>query len=750
MSRPLAGRAFWLATAASVALLPGTLAAQETPQTPGSTWLGRLTYFTTRLPRPVLEVPASVTVVDGEQIEAQNVTDMQQLVRYVPGVSANRQVGAAQPFGDLGGFSVRGVEGNRVMMLIDGARVPERITDGSRDYMDMSFVRQAEIIRGPSSVLWGADALGGVVALRTITAEDVLQGRSRGGTFRLGYDSFNQDTTGAITLAQRLNENLSFVIGVSRQQNAEAELSNAAEVNEESGIACTRNLSWGATPCDELNPLDNSATRGIARLHWTPAEGHELTFSFDRLHRDTRINNNFALGPNASGSQIIHSDLRERTTSRNRYAFEHLWTPQGGLVDEVRTTLSYSTNSMDIDWYQRIDARTSTSPLTYQQRWVHNQSYLSEDFLELDIQANRSFSTGAIDHELTFGFDGDRADTDYQRITYTTDLATGTTTRVGGGGFNFANVTTTRADVYIQNRMTWGGGRFELTPGLRYATYDMEPRADADYVPVPGQEPQTRSARETLLSLGARWQINDTWSVWANAGEGFKMPTAQQLFLSNPAFGLIPAPDLQPEYVTSYEIGTRAVFDRGYLSVSAYNARYDNFILGLQPVVIEGTTYYTSRNVSERETWGVEVSGEYELRPELTLNGSLAWQQGRDRASAGAAQTWANLPPLTGTIGLSWEVPRYDLTLDLVSRFASGVNRTTSATGFRPGGYAAFDVYGQWAITPSASLNFGVVNIFDRTYFESSAIGISPGVASPLGMLTGPGRTFNVSLNTRF
>lgn len=743
MSRPLSGRAVWLATAASLALLPGALAAQETPATPGYQWLGRLTYFATRLPRPVLEVPASVTVVEAEQIEAQNITDMQQLTRYTPGVNVNRQAATPQPFGDLGGFTIRGAAGNRVMMLVDGARVPEQITDGSRDYMDFSFVRQAEIVRGPSSVLWGADALGGVVALRTILPEDVLEGRQQGGTARLSFDSFNHEAAGAVTLAQRLSDRLSFVVGVSRQNHAEATLSNAGEAMTRYGQTCTRNLAWGATPCDEFNPLVSRNTRVLARLHWTPVDGHELTFSFDALRRDQTAHNNTALGPNATGTTTTYSDRRERETRRTRYAVEHLWTLQSALADQVRTTLSFTPNSMNTEWFVRTGTPTTQS-------LAHNWLYYAEDFLEFDIQASRSFSLGGAEHEVTYGFDGDRTTTDYQRVTRTTNLGTGVVTESRGGGFNFANATTTRADFYIQDRISWAGGRFELTPGLRFATYRMDPRPDPDYRSPAGHTPESQSARETLFSLGARWQLSDAWSVWANAGEGFKMPTAQQLFVSNPDFNLIPAPDLRPEYVRSIEIGARAQFGRGYLSVSAYNARYTDFIQSFQEVVIDGDSWYTSRNLSARETWGVEAAGEWELRPGLLLNGSVAWQQGRDVATAGAAQTWANLPPLTGTLGLTWELPQYALTLDFVSRFATGVTRTATATGFRPGGYALLDIYGRYDFSAETSLNFGVTNLFDRMYFQPTAIGLAPSSSNPLGLHTGPGRTFSIALNTRF
>ncbi|MCC5970730.1 MAG: TonB-dependent receptor plug domain-containing protein [Pararhodobacter sp.] len=213
------GRAVLLVTAASIALLPAPLMAQTdaTAAPVAGGLLGRITYFATRLPRALEDVPATVTVIDGEDIEAQGISDMQQLTRYVPGLTVNRQINAAQPFNDFDGFNMRGVGGNRVLMMVDG----------SRDYLDMNFTRQAEVVRGPGSVLWGADALGGVVALRTIDPEDVLQGRQRGGTARIGFNGFNRESNAAATFAQRFSDSLSVLVGYSRLQAREPRLSRA-------------------------------------------------------------------------------------------------------------------------------------------------------------------------------------------------------------------------------------------------------------------------------------------------------------------------------------------------------------------------------------------------------------------------------------------------------------------------------------------------------------------------------------------
>ena len=190
--------------------------------------LEAITVFGTRQTSQLTDIAKTITVVSGEELDDQFIGDMGQLTRYTPGVFANRQTTSTDPFDSFGGFTIRGVGGNRVQMLVDGARVPERITDGTRDYLDFNFTKQVDIVHGPGSVLWGADALGGIVAMETIDPDDILaDGKEKGGELEVSYDSFDNRFNNSATYAQRINDSFSLLAGLSYTHANEPELSNA-------------------------------------------------------------------------------------------------------------------------------------------------------------------------------------------------------------------------------------------------------------------------------------------------------------------------------------------------------------------------------------------------------------------------------------------------------------------------------------------------------------------------------------------
>lgn len=772
MSRYEGRKALWLAGCAGLALLcaqqghalaqSGTQAETRTAAQPGAaaaeaqakadaqgliTQLSRVTLFADRQETAVLDVPAHVSVVTGADIERLGISDMQQLTRYLPGVTVARQTSATDPFNTFSGFTVRGVGGNRVQMLVDGSRVAERITDGTRDYLDLNFVRQVEVVRGPASVLWGADALGGIVAVETLDPEDVLKGRSMGGQGRLAYDSLNGSGTASGVFAQRWSDTFAVLAAVSRQSAHEARLSNA---RADGGLyGCPRNLAAGQLPCNKLDKMGTDSYRGMLKFVWTPSTEHRLELSADMMRRDTDVDYTRTLGRQTNGSTLSSYD-RKLELTRHRFGVEHQWTPENGLLDSLKTSFAYAPHKYDRSGLQRgvtsaRQAYTTEDLLGY-----------SEDFYELDLQATKGFATGALSHELTFGFDGDYSTQDYVRRDRTTNLVTGAVTEARAGGFNFANAQTRRADIYAQDKIGLFDGKLELTPGLRFATYRIEPKPDADYKLVAGSPPFVRQDNELLKSLGALYRVDQTWSVWGKYGEGFKMPTAQQLYTSVPGafFNLTPAMDLKPEYVRSLEAGARAELNDGYVAVTAFHARYTDFIQSFYNP--PGTSDYTYRNLSKVQVWGIEVEGAYSLTQDLTATASLSWQKGIQNVSADADTTAHTLPPLTAVLGLSYAIPDYNLTLDAVTTLASPVYKVGEADGFKPGGYALLDLFASWKVSEMASFDVGVKNVFDTRYFEASAAGMTlrptTSIASqnPLELQTGAGRTFSAAFNVKF
>lgn len=113
------------------------------------------------------EMPGHVSVIDRQQIEALNRTSLNQLISAFSGVSINQQGGA----GGVTSMYVRGGEANFTVILIDGVQVnnPVDTRGGSFDFatLDPAQIERIELIRGPQSAVYGADALSGVLNIVT-------------------------------------------------------------------------------------------------------------------------------------------------------------------------------------------------------------------------------------------------------------------------------------------------------------------------------------------------------------------------------------------------------------------------------------------------------------------------------------------------------------------------------------------------------------------------------------------------------
>ena len=112
----------------------------------------------------VAQLGASVTVIGEDELKTYNYSEFQEVMRQVPGVDIQR-------FGGLGRNSsirIRGANPNQVQVLVDGMRVKSP-TLGSAELSEISLdaIERIEVVRGPQSTLYGADAIGGVVNVIT-------------------------------------------------------------------------------------------------------------------------------------------------------------------------------------------------------------------------------------------------------------------------------------------------------------------------------------------------------------------------------------------------------------------------------------------------------------------------------------------------------------------------------------------------------------------------------------------------------
>lgn len=746
---------------ALAAALPVPAIAQQLTEAQ-TTILERFVLTATRSTKNVLDVPQNVAVIDAKTLEKHQVRDIQDLVRYEPGISVDRQTSLTNPFGQLNSFSIRGVGGNRVQILVDGSRVQERITDGSRDLIDPWNMKAVELVRGPNSVLWGADALGGTVAFRTRDPSDLLAGSGKPWALELktGWDSFDNSFRKQITAAYDFGD-VEVLGSIGHVSSEEPRMTKA---DPEGGV-------WGSCPrpsyfrCDQLFPTDTSAWNGLAKVVWTPSADHEFKLTGEFYSRETEIdqiwdsgaeNPLYASNP-AYYSYYYESQsyIRNLDMSRTRLALEHTWQVNTPWLDSVNWKLSYSPQHRNVDSHQTRYYSLLATPALREIEQVRNYG---ENFLEADVQLTSHADFAGMSHNFTYGFDGDTTATTYEGY----DITNGV--KAGGKGFNFPKVDTVRADLYLQDEIKLLDDRLTVTPGVRWATYSIDPTADADYVPLPGYEPHKIESERLIKKLSALYKLDDTYSVYAAYGEGFKMPTSQQLFISSSSVigttgfvTVIPNPDLKPESVSNYEAGLRGEFDRGFFSVNGFYSQYENFIRGLQPVAGE-TNKYTSDNVDRVELWGIEASAEYEVLDNVFLTGSLTYSKGVQQVNSGSDETpFDGAVPLTVVAGVRYELPEHGLELELIGTFADGVTERADPDAFKPEGYAVFDAYAKWSPKENIELTAGIQNIFDTKYFPNTLTGYaatpddaSVAAQNPLELQAAPGRTFKLGATVKF
>ena len=149
-----------LALALAIASLTANADAQEPPDT---FRLGEIIVTATRTPQPRAAVPAHVTVLQGEALRARGITRVVDALRTA-GVGSVAQIGAP---GAAASLFLRGGESDYVQVLIDGVQVND--PGGAYDWAHLGTadIDRIEIVRGPTSVLYGSDAVAGAVQIFT-------------------------------------------------------------------------------------------------------------------------------------------------------------------------------------------------------------------------------------------------------------------------------------------------------------------------------------------------------------------------------------------------------------------------------------------------------------------------------------------------------------------------------------------------------------------------------------------------------
>ena len=125
-----------------------------------------------RTPQSSLEVGSALSIISQEELEAKQIRLVSDALRAVPGLAVNR----AGPAGTLTQLRIRGAEANHTVVLIDGVKINDPFSsEVDFAHLMAADIERIEILRGPQSVLYGSEAIGGVISIFTKKASEATQ-----------------------------------------------------------------------------------------------------------------------------------------------------------------------------------------------------------------------------------------------------------------------------------------------------------------------------------------------------------------------------------------------------------------------------------------------------------------------------------------------------------------------------------------------------------------------------------------------
>ncbi|MDX1581617.1 MAG: TonB-dependent receptor plug domain-containing protein, partial [Alphaproteobacteria bacterium] len=228
--------------------------------------LDTITVSATRNPMAAFDYPGQVSVIDREIIEDISPSSLSDVFQAIPGAEFS---GGPRRSGEVP--TIRGLSGQGVLVLFDGARQSFLSGHDGRFFIDPEIVQAVEVLRGPASALYGSGALGGVISIRTMTAQDVLEpGERMAGKLSGGFQSVNDEWRGT-------------AMGAWRSENGKIDLIGSGTYRSSGDIALGSGLAL---------PADDEIVSSLLKGTFQPADDLRIALSWQRYGGNSLDPNN--------------------------------------------------------------------------------------------------------------------------------------------------------------------------------------------------------------------------------------------------------------------------------------------------------------------------------------------------------------------------------------------------------------------------------------------------------------------------
>ncbi|MBL4900528.1 MAG: TonB-dependent receptor, partial [Colwellia sp.] len=590
-----------------------------------------------------------------------------------------------------------------VLMIKDGMRMNEGYgANGLNDIVGRGFIetdtlKQVEVAKGAASSLYGSDALAGIVVFTTKDASDYLtEGEVFAGNVKLGYNSDGKQSNIGTTLALETGA-FEHLLSISVRDGEEEQ--NYYNTKPELDISSTSVLfksKFNINNDDYLNfiadiwqqDVDGLVANGLLG-NFRDLTGYDIVKEMSESEKD---NKSFQLQyHNESGTALF--DIANISIYSNR---------------TEQTEIEYGQIDIDANFgFPLVELRDMWKTGVYKQKTV---GLLSNASLKLNNM-----------HRLGYGLDVEKS-TSTRTVEKLYSVAGTPKSGYPQSEEKFPKTEVLRAGIFVNDEISLLDNKLLITPGARFDTYEMEPTGVTNNN---GSAYKKYDENNISLNLGALYKFSDMAIVFAQYGQGFKVPAYDLAYIDhdNSLYGykIIAADDdLVPEESENIELGLRGHQGNLIYNAAIYYSQYDNF---LETAFIRTETFtspysgqesdvyvYQYKNIDAITIKGIELGFEYLISDSLSVYLNAAYQDGTDDETGDYI---SSISPLSGNVGINYDSESFST--ELILNWADKMDKVNDGE-IKIAGYGTLDWLLHVEITDNLRVNLSVTNLLDKEY----------------------------------
>ncbi len=582
----------------------------------------------------IIDSPRSISVITAEEIRRKNYRTTPEALNDLVGVLVQEtNYGGGSP-------TIRGLIGNQILILIDGIRLNNAIFRlGPNQYLstiDIYQIERIEVIRGTGSVLYGSDALGGLINIITKSREDFHQDIGISSRIFSRYASADGGIAGRVEFTGDV-KSMSIIGGFSYK--------NFGDLRAGAGT--------GLQPFTGYDEWDADL-----KLNYRTSERQNVTLALQHVHQ---------LNVPRTDKLVSGSDLKHEWNPEIRDLFYLQYELKGisPFINALSTCFSYQNQSED------LDKITSSKPNTQQE---HQDQVKSVGF-------TFQLHSPVMEHQLfTYGLEYYLDDVRSRRVDIDLLLGTGTDkTGTFADGSNHESIAAfVQDEIQLINSLS-------VILGFRYSTFHTRATVND---PNTGVIKVNSTPNALTGSAHFLYKLTKNFSFNLGVAQGFRAPNVDDLSILGDFGGgfEVPNPNLDPEQSLNYEMGIKAQHRKFSGSLYYFLSNYSNLIErgagtynslsfldhngnGIQD---EGEdNVFQRQNIGEARIQGIESEGQILLSPVWTVLGNVAWTKGDNLIDNNPLR---RIPPIKGQLGVKWMLKR-ELWMEYYNLFATKQDR---------------------------------------------------------------------------